>query len=123
MLFLSVLTACYQHEPTHPDGWTPASDEEIVDDSLSFNTSHHYTLNYNFIVVSRALLLIEQEPLEMMSGMPLDTLVVVKDDRLVVADIITLPADSIDSLEELRDAFVRNFEGSYTRATTIEDLE
>ncbi len=37
--------------------------------------------------------------------------------------INTLPQDSIDSWEEMRDAFVRHFEGSYTRATTIEDLE
>src|SRR3954471_6432828 len=37
--------------------------------------------------------------------------------------INTLPADSIDSWEEMHDAFVRHFEGSYTRATTIEDLE
>ena len=37
--------------------------------------------------------------------------------------INTLPADSIDSWEEMRDAFVRHFEGSYTHATTIEDLE
>src|SRR3954469_6147267 len=37
--------------------------------------------------------------------------------------INTLPPDSIDSWEEMRDAFVRHFEGSYTRATTIEDLE
>ena len=37
--------------------------------------------------------------------------------------INTLPAGSIDSWEEMRDAFVRHFEGSYTRATTIEDLK
>src|SRR3954468_8671616 len=37
--------------------------------------------------------------------------------------INTLPQDSIDSWEEMRDAFVRHFECSYTRATTIEDLE
>src|SRR3954470_25029711 len=37
--------------------------------------------------------------------------------------INTLPADSIDSWEEMRDSFVRHFEGSYTRSTTIEDLE
>src|SRR4051812_12836507 len=37
--------------------------------------------------------------------------------------INTLPADCIDSWEDMRDAFVRHFEGSYTHATTIEDLE
>lgn len=37
--------------------------------------------------------------------------------------INTLPADSIDSWEDMCDAFVRHFEGSYTRATSIEDLE
>jgi hypothetical protein len=37
--------------------------------------------------------------------------------------INTLPADSIDSWADMREAFVRHFEGSYTRATTIEDSE
>ena len=35
----------------------------------------------------------------------------------------TLPPNSIDSWEDMRDAFVKHFEGSYTRATTIEDLK
>jgi hypothetical protein len=30
-----------------------------------------------------------------------------------------LPPNSIDSWEEARDAFIKNFEGSYTRTTTI----
>src|SRR3954471_18653869 len=37
--------------------------------------------------------------------------------------INTLPEDSIDSWEEMCNAFVRHFEDSYTCATTIEDLE
>src|SRR4051812_17491273 len=37
--------------------------------------------------------------------------------------INTLPADSIDSWEDMLDTFVRHFDGSYTRATTIKDLE
>ena len=34
-----------------------------------------------------------------------------------------LPKDSIDSWEEMRDAFIKNFEGTCSRPTTIEDLE
>jgi hypothetical protein len=37
--------------------------------------------------------------------------------------INTLPPNSIDSWEDMRRAFIKHFEGSYTRASTIEDLE
>ena len=37
--------------------------------------------------------------------------------------INTLPPNSIDSWEDMRLAFVKHFEGSYSHATTVEDLE
>jgi hypothetical protein len=37
--------------------------------------------------------------------------------------INTLPPNSIDSWEDMRRAFIKHFEGSYTHAIAIEDLE
>jgi hypothetical protein len=37
--------------------------------------------------------------------------------------INTLPPNNIDSWEDMRHAFIKHFKDSYTRATTIEDLE
>jgi hypothetical protein len=37
--------------------------------------------------------------------------------------INTLPPNNIDSWEDMRLTFIKHFEGSYTHATTIEDLE
>jgi hypothetical protein len=37
--------------------------------------------------------------------------------------INTLPPNSIDSWEDMRLAFIKHFEGSYSHATTVEDLE
>ena len=67
-------------------------------DSISFYTTHHYTQNYNFLVTADSLHLIVQQPSELLSEMLVDTIVVHREDRLVVADIMTLPSDTIDSV-------------------------
>ena len=90
-----LLTGCYHRESTTPDGWIPTEEQM---DSISFYTTHHYTHNYNFVVVGDSLQLIMQQPTEAVSGMLVDTFSVYCDDPLVVADIITLPADTVDSV-------------------------
>ena len=92
---LLLMQGCYRQESPTPDGWIPT--EEQVD-SVSFYTTHHYTQNYNFVVTGDSLQLIVQQPSEAVSGMLVDTIVVQRDDRLVVADIVTLPVDTIDSV-------------------------
>jgi len=77
-------------------------------DSISFTTTHHYTRNYNFIVSSDSLSLYEQQPEEIVSRrqmpaelsekMDTDSVMVYHGQRLVVAEIRILPADSIDSV-------------------------
>ena len=67
-------------------------------DSISFYTTHHYTQNYNFLVTADSLWLVVQQPSEVISDMMVDTITVARGDRLVVADIITLPTDTIDSV-------------------------
>ena len=94
-LLLLMVSGCYNRGPITPDAWDLTS-QQI--DSISFYTTHHYTQNYNFLVRNDSLQLIEQQPVEMLSGMPVDTLVIYRGDHLVVADITTIPADSIDSV-------------------------
>lgn len=68
------------------------TDEQL--DSLSFSTSHHYSQGYNFVVKADSLTLVGQQPDEL----PIDSAVVWEGDRLVVADIMTVPADTVDSV-------------------------
>lgn len=90
-----LLFSCYHEESSTPDGWIP-SEEQV--DSISFYTTHHYTQNYNFVVTADSLQLIVQQPTEAVSGMLVDTIVVRRGDPIVVADIVTFPSDTIDSV-------------------------
>ena len=90
-----LLCSCYHQEPETSDAWI-VTEEQM--DSISFYTTHHYTQNYNFMVTTDTLRLIVQQPSEWLSEMLVDTIVVLNHDRLVVADIMTLPSDTIDSV-------------------------
>lgn len=92
LLLLSalLLTACYNHGPQTPDA-LDLTKEQL--DSISFFTTHHYTENYNFVVNAKSLPLSDQP-----GDLAFDTLYVVEGEHLVVADIQTIPTDSIDSV-------------------------
>ena len=90
-----LLSSCYHQEPETSDAWI-VTEEQM--DSISFYTTHHYTQNYNFMVTADSLRLIVQQPSELLSEMLVDTISVYHKDRLVVADIMTLPSDTIDSV-------------------------
>lgn len=85
-----LLTACYNRGQQTPDAWD-LTEHQI--DSISFSTTHHYTQNYNFMVTANRLPLADALP-----DMAFDTLYVVHGDRIVVADIRMVPADTIDSV-------------------------
>lgn len=104
-VILSILLAsCYRQEVQTSDG-LPLTEAQI--DSISFYTTHHYTQNYNFIVRADSLQLIVQIPTEAVSGLLVDTMAVVRGERLVVADIDIMPVDSVDSVwvQVARDAW------------------
>ena len=84
------LTSCYNHGQQTPDAWD-LTEHQI--DSISFSTTHHYTQNYNFMVTADKLPLADALP-----DMAFDTLYVVRGERIVVADIQKVPADTIDSV-------------------------
>lgn len=107
-----LLTGCYNQGPITSDAWN-LTEQQL--DSISFYTTHHYTQGYNFVISRDSLQVLEQQSemmpvpdilaLEFTTGddtKPLlslvDTLILKRHDRIVVADIRTVPADSIDSV-------------------------
>ena len=73
LLAACLLTACYHHGQQTP--------------------TQHYTQNYNFVVTANSLPLSDALP-----DMVFDTLYVTQGERIVVAEIQTIPTDTIDSV-------------------------
>ena len=113
---LSLFTSCYNRGPITPDAWN-LTEQQL--DSISFYTTHHYTQNYNFVVTGDSLVVVAQEPEAMPIPEVLSTLhdeadsslftlhdsslftlhySLLKGERIVVADIRTVPSDTIDSV-------------------------
>ena len=107
-----LLVSCYNQGPITPDAWN-LTEQQL--DSISFYTTHHYTQGYNFVVNKDSLVILEQQnemmpvpdilTAEIMAGdetMPMlslvDSLTLRRHERLVVADICTVPTDSVDSV-------------------------
>ncbi len=89
-LVAMLLTGCYNHGQRTPDAWD-LTEQQL--DSISFSTTHHYTQNYNFVVTTGSLPLADNLP-----DMAFDTMFVVRGERVVVAEITTVPTDTIDSV-------------------------
>ena len=107
-----LLTSCYNQGPLTPDAWD-LTEQQL--DSISFYTTHHYTQGFNFVVSKDSLVILEQQnemmpvpdilSAEIMAGdetMPMlslvDSLTLYRHEHLVVADIRSVPTDSIDSV-------------------------
>jgi hypothetical protein len=96
LLSLLLLSACY-HRPVRQQASQAVLTEQQLD-SIAFARTHHYTINYNFLVSDDSLMLTRQMPEEAVSNLPTDSFAIGPDQRLVVADIRILPADSVDSV-------------------------
>jgi hypothetical protein len=94
-LFCVALSSCYYQGPYTSDAWS-LTERQV--DSISFYTTHHYTQNFNFLVKADSLNLIRQHPTEYVNGLQVDTLSVFRHDRIVVADITTMPTDTVDTI-------------------------
>jgi len=112
LFFVLLLTGCYNQGPITPDAWN-LTEHQL--DSISFYTTHHYTQGYNFVVNRDSLKILEQQS-EMMpvpdilsseitagdESMPMlslvDSITLRRHEHIVVADIRTIPSDTIDSV-------------------------
>ena len=108
-LFVSLMfCGCYNRGPITSDAWD-LTEQQL--DSISFFTTHHYTQNYNFVVTGDSLVVVAQQPeamsvpdvvsyeLESMGEeMKKDSITIHRYEHVVVADIKTVPSDSIDSV-------------------------
>jgi len=103
-----LLMSCYNRGPITPDAWDLTKQQL---DSISFYTTHHYTQNYNFVVTGDSLVVVAQQPEDMAvpevvsieieaigEEWQKDSITLRKNERIVVADIKTVPSDTIDSV-------------------------
>lgn len=67
-------------------------------DSFAFRVKHHYSEGFNFVVSKDSLMLLRQQPEEVVNNLETDSFAVAKGKSLVVASIRILPNDSIDSV-------------------------
>ena len=100
--------SCYNRGPITSDAWDLTKQQL---DSISFYTTHHYTQNYNFVVTGDSLVVVAQQPEDMAvpevvsieieaigEEWQKDSITLRKNERIVVADIKTVPTDTIDSV-------------------------
>lgn len=100
VITLSVLLSGCYHKRTFTA--KPLSDSveynEKQRDSLVFAYTHHYSQNFNFVIKADSFILLKEQPEELLSGLPTDTLLLRKGECVAVADIRILPADPVDSV-------------------------
>lgn len=93
-----MLSSCYHRYNSHQQHAALIEYSNKQLDSISFSTTHHYTNKFNFMVFKDSLILVKQQPEELMSELQVDSFAVKKDRMLVVTDIRMVPQDSIDSV-------------------------
>ncbi|MBR1594454.1 MAG: zinc ribbon domain-containing protein [Alloprevotella sp.] len=110
LLSVVMLAGCYYSHPDRLEPWEP--DETGGIDSVAFRTSHHYWKGFNFEATDTLRLSVRppqqnvdnavREGLAVSSEAVLlgvrDSMLINSTDPLVVADILYVPADSIDSI-------------------------
>lgn len=99
LLLVLLVSSCYNQPKSEHGAFADYNEEQI--DSLSFQGTHHYTNNFNFIVDCDSLSLSLQEPDEIVSGFESDSsdfVSVYKNSVVVVVDIKMYPKDPVDSV-------------------------
>ena len=99
LLFLAAsLSSCYNQASQTPDAWSLTDKQQ---DSISFYSTHHYTQNFNFVVKGDSMVLYELRSDERGDNLAYqgeDSVVIPPGERVVVADIVYVPTDTIDSV-------------------------
>lgn len=94
LIVAAMLTGCYHNTGCN----VPRAAATPQPDTAVFEHTHHYSLNYNFVVKADSLVLLRQQPEELLNGMLTDSVTVYKHDHLVVADIKIMPSATADSV-------------------------
>lgn len=94
MLAMLGIAGCTYPQPSSETLWDSTPKQR---DSIAFRQSHHYSISYNFFVSGDSLLLLPQTPADLIESLS-DTALVRHGDRIVVADIEFVPADTVDSV-------------------------
>lgn len=97
LLIIVTASSCYRNNADGHDALA-IQDSICMNDSVSFYTTHHYTVGYNFIVRGDSLCLIAQQPEEHVSQLVTDTFSIKHNMHVAVSDIRIVPQDSIDSV-------------------------
>lgn len=94
---LLTLSGCYYSHPNQVDHWQGNGSGRL--DSVNFYIGHHYWVGYNF-VTNDSLSLQPFSPQRNEEYMfdKMDDFLLGKNKRLVVADVVCVPADSVDSV-------------------------
>lgn len=98
VILQALACSCYHGKKSNGHDAIAEQDSIAISDSLSFYSTHHYGIGYNFIVHNDSLLLISQQPEEHISLLVTDTLFFQYDTHVAVSDIRILPQDSVDSV-------------------------
>lgn len=95
LIVLMMMASCYYpQQDTSGWGLTPE-----MQDSLDFTATHHYNVGYNFLLATDSLVLQHERPMHYAAGeMMGDSVTVYLDDPLVVAQVLIIPEDSLDSV-------------------------
>lgn len=95
---LLLLNSCYYSHPNKVDHWVATNDESV--DSVNFYITHHYWTGYNFKTTD-SVQLQTAPPLNNLpdyGAIVNDTISIRSNDPLVVARVIYVPTDSVDSV-------------------------
>lgn len=95
-LALLCLSSCYYNKKRNrvPDAQYSQRMRRLV----GFSGTHHYSVNYNFIVKADSLMLLKQQPEELLGHLKTDSVALHRHDHIVVADIRIIPSSKGDSV-------------------------
>lgn len=88
----SALVSCYHPHRSTNDAWDIAASNDS--DTISFQSTRHYAPSYNFIIKVDSIIIQCQSPREPVT----DSAVFYRNQRVVVADVMTIQGDSLDSV-------------------------
>lgn len=75
-----------------------ASDSSASNGYQTFYATHHYSINYNFVVKADSIVLVRQQPEEILSHMPIDSFSISHGEHVVVVEIRAMKSSSPDSV-------------------------